>query len=214
MSMTSPEVAARLGVSRRRASALLQSGQIRGSQLPNGLWLVSESAIQDYFRVAHQSGRPWSCDLSWHLVLALSEPQDVASARLLARLERASATTIAAQVGRLITVKRYQARNTATIDKARQTGESALARISEIVIGSSRLLHCYAMTTDPIEEFDAVPFEDGTLAVHTWRDSKVRGAGIPPVALVAIDCANSADSRVREAGLQKLNELLARWRAK
>ena len=64
------KVSEELGISRRRAQALVQSGELPAERL-GSMWVVDPNDLAEY-RLRRQAGRPVSPGVAWHLLFLLA----------------------------------------------------------------------------------------------------------------------------------------------
>lgn len=215
--ITTSEAARRLGVSSERVGQMLRSGELRGRQLDDrNTWLVSLASVQDRARVDVGRGRPWADHTVASVIAALSDGSQV-DAKTHQRLRNTSVEQLWRKIAQAVTVRRYRTRNT---EIARPhlalTGESAIDRIGEKLVGESRVLHGYLREIDLedlIDDAGLVEDGDGNLAIHELRASEPKWAhgSHAPRALIAVDCAREPSARVRSAGLRALEDMRMHW---
>ena len=213
------EAARRLGISPERVGQMLRSGELVGRQVDDhNTWLVSLASVQDRARVDVGRGRPWADHTIAAVVAALSDGSRL-DAKTAQRLRRTNIDQLWRKIAQAVTVRRYSTRNT---EIARRhlalTGESAIDRIGEKLVGESRVLHGYLCDIDLedlIDDAGLVEDGEGNLAIHELRTSEPAWAdgSYAPRALIAVDCAREASTRVRSAGLRALEGMRTQWLA-
>lgn len=213
------EAARRLGVSVERVGQMLRSGELVGRQVDDrNTWLVSLTSVQDRARIDVGRGRPWADHTIAAVVAALSDGSRLDS-KTAQRLRRMSVDQLWRKIAQAVTVRRYSTRNT---DLARRhlalTGESAIDRIGEKLVGDSRVLHGYLSNIDLediIDDAGLVEDAEGNLAIHELRTSEPEAVdGVyAPRALIAVDCAREASTRVHSAGRRALEDMRTQWLA-
>lgn len=214
MFVSTIQAAQQLGVTRRRVSELVRTGALQGVEL-SGRYLIDSTDLGRFTFTSRLNGRPWDQDVAWEIVCALSGDNSDVSFRAQSRIEANSAEEIAGQINRLLSVQRYEARG---LERNKQllalTGESAIDRLGVQLAGQAKQLHAYSLVEHSERVFDAVPYSDGNLVLYSWRDGKSRVDQTTPEALVAVNCLQSENSRVREAGKDSLQRLRNSWLAK
>lgn len=214
MFYSTTQVAQELGLSRRRISELVRVGELTATNIA-GRWLVDASTVARFRIVDRAIGRPWDSNLAWEMITALSGQNDHVSARAFRRLLATSVESLIQHIHRLIAVEHYEAED---IDEADphifRTGESAIARIDNLLTGAGTEFHLYTDIQNIPQHFRTVRSVQGNLVVHSWRDGIKRVTEETPSMLVAIDAAGSADPRVRYAGIEFVTKELQKWQEK
>ncbi|MEK7663779.1 MAG: helix-turn-helix domain-containing protein [Actinomycetota bacterium] len=214
MIVSTAQAAEQLGVTRRRVSELVRSGALEAVEL-SGRYVIDAAALGRFAFTTRLNGRPWDQDLSWEILRALSGEDIQLSERAQNRIESNSVVDIAGQINRLLVIRRFQAQGLIQSEHfLAKTGESAVERLGVQLAGSSQELHAFSLVDNPELAFDAVPYSDGNLVLYAWRDTEIRVSDTTPLALVAVNCMLSENSRVREAGKVSLEELRKSWLAK
>ena len=105
--LTATELATRLGVTRRRALALLAEGRISARRLANGAWLADADAVVRFERTAQRgSGRTLSADAAWGLLWELSGLEvDWLSASTHARVRRRIREATGAEIATVVAAR-------------------------------------------------------------------------------------------------------------
>lgn len=211
MFVSTSRVAQELGLSRRRVSELVRTGDLEATSV-GGRWLIDAGTVAQFRVQRRVNGRPWDSDLAWEMLKALSGLGGELSSRAELRLLNTDAEMFAAQIQRLIEVQCFQARKLDLNDfHVFLTGESALSQIDNSVLGAVRQTHLYTDVSDIAQYFDAARYLQGNLVVYRWRDGKNRVVTQTPSALIAVDAARSPDSRIRYAGIDYLRQELETW---
>lgn len=212
MFVSTSRVAQELGLSRRRISELVRTGDLEATNV-GGRWLIDAGTVAQFRVQRRVNGRPWDSDLAWELLNALSGVGGGLSSRAELRLLNTDEVMFAAQIHRLVEVQCFQARKLELNDShVFLTGESALSMIDNNVLGSARQTHLYTDVSNIVQYFDAARYLQGNLVVYRWRDGKNRVVTETPSALIAVDAARSPDSRIRYAGFEYLRQELETWR--
>jgi len=214
------DVAANLGVSRRRVRQMLASGMITGQRVGN-TWVINPKALDALRRERLGIGRPWKPESAWAL-LAVASGRDVAlspsqRSRARRRLE-AGLNSHLARLGTRCTVRSFYAHpSTLPLIAAEpdivRSGISAAARYRLDMVAVDQFEGYAPAAVLPalierfaLEEDSARP--NATLRVvadHLWPFDP--DEDVAPPAVVAVDLLEASDSRTRRAGTQLLQKL-------
>lgn len=225
--LTATELATRLGVTRRRALALLSDGKISARRLANGAWLADADAVARFERTAQRgSGRTLSADAAWGLLWELSG-LDVGwlsastHARVRCRIREATGGEIASVVAARTTARYFAAANaeraSANLIQTARAASEVLDTLGVDLITDRRRVSGY-VRTGTVADYATNNFMlarsdssdvlyENTLPVEFTGD-------MMPSAVVAADLARSTDTRERAAGIWAIEELKKRWLAK
>lgn len=208
------EAARELGVNPSRARSLVASGEIAGVKV-GGRWVVDGATVADRLRSPHPAGRPLSPANAWGAAFLASgekapwlDPQALWRVRqslkvrglegLKPRLaKRAEARRFIAHPGEL---KRLRGSS----DLARSGVSAASAYGLDLVAGAEVDAYVRAEDLAAIARRHALePVEglEGNVLLRVVPDSAWHLSGrLPPLAAVAVDLSEEADSRSRRAG--------------
>jgi hypothetical protein len=212
------DAAAQLGVTKRRISDLWRAGELRGRKHSSGLFLELTS-VHERAAVGPVAGRPWSEELVWGIIEALSEGRASATPETARRIGSHDALELGQRITAAVTTSRFEARDPARVRAALAlTGESAVARLSTAadvrLIGDAAEIRGYTRDRDIlIESHDLIESFSGPVVLHEFRSGQSRVEAEAPLALAAADCLRSADVRVRRLGLDALARLRQAWLA-
>lgn len=223
MLLTQREAARRLGVSERRISALRASGRLDSFPVGDGT-LITEDSVRRQARWQGTSGRPYSPDMAFGMLYALSG-FDVpwlgrqqryrlrgylmqADAENLTRLTRRRAMTVEywcrdSNLGKVAGFIRPSAATGALADTFRLTatdvveGYAAAGDLDDIV-RQCRLKRGVDPTRVRLRVAGSLPAGEGSM----------------PLAVCAADLAESNDLRERRAGLETLQRLINDYHCK
>jgi hypothetical protein len=211
-------------VTRRRAVALLGTGEIAGRQLANGTWLADSDAVARYEVLGDRgSGRTLDRDTAWGLLWELSGlDADWLSSRTLARVRQrireSAAEDLAKAVARRTVAHSYTAANAQrAAAELIATGRAAADTLESDLLSDRRRVSGYVRSGTP-DEYAAshfmVPDINGQDVVYenTMPVDDFDG-DVMPSAVVAADLARSIDTRERSAGLRAIDELRQAWLA-
>lgn len=222
--LTAPELATRLGVSRRRATTLLVNGRIEARQLPSGMWLADSDSVARFERLSPRGqGRKLSTDSAWGLLWELSG-LDVTwltpstHARIRRRIRESSAEDLAVAVAPRTAARHFRTANaqngaSGLIYTAR-AASSHLADLGVDLMPDLRRISGYVRTGTAAEFAEShymiaasdglhVLFENTLPILYTETEM--------PAAVIAADLCRSTDTRERAAGLLALEKLRAQW---
>lgn len=214
--VTVKEAARRLKISEQRTREMLRDDELHGRRLDGHAWLVDATSVQDRARADAGRGRPWADQTIAAIVSALSNGGRIDSKSAL-RLRRTDIDHLWRKIAQGVTVRLFDARKMDIVrDHLSLTGESAIDRIGEKLVGESAVLHGYLRDIDVDDLIDGaglVADGDGNLAIHQLRAGHTGwiGGEYAPRALIAADCARAADTRVRSAGLRALDDMRNEW---
>ena len=221
--LTATELAGRLGVTRRRALDLLNSGEISGRRLANGTWLADSDAVARYEVLGNRgSGRTLDRDTAWGLLWELSGlDADWLSgrtrARVRQRIRESTSDGLVKAVGKRTVAHRYTAANAerAAVDLI-ATGRAAADTLGADLISDRRRVSGYVRSGTP-GEYAASHFLVADLSgkdvIYENTLPVVFEGNVMPQAVVAADLATSTDTRERSAGLRAIEELRLAWLA-
>ncbi|MBU4213222.1 MAG: helix-turn-helix domain-containing protein [Actinobacteria bacterium] len=221
MTMTTEVAAERLGVSQRQVQRLIASGQLPARRTAGDAWLVDALSLNALARARPSRGRPWIRETAWAVLwelsgLATTVPTRRTSARTMARLGSMSPDALVHACRRRATPHRFRASESfldALRDRVALTGPSATtvgAFEMDADLGRVDGYCSRASLDDLVVRFHLAPDERGNV---TLRVVEAPGEGLldrrsMPVAVVAVDLAESYEPRERTAGIRTLRRLL------
>lgn len=219
MDVTLADAARRLGVTRRHLNDLLTSGEIDGRKLSSGAWMINTDAIARFERLRKGAGRRMAPETAWAVLFELSGIRATwlparTYARVRERIRDDTGEDIAAAVAYRAKSHAFHA-DGAELDDIVPTGVSALEVLDTGLIGSFTSVMGYLPAGFTFQEYAdkhllfADPAGPDVLLENT---SPVPLAG-PQPAVVAADLALSGDARERQAGIDALENLRAKWLA-
>lgn len=213
--ITVREAAIRLGISDQRVREMLRSGEITGKQV-GSQWIVDLASVQERARLGFTHGRPWSEATVQRVITALSD-NTWADAKTRHRIIATDTEDMWRKVAQTIDVLRFSTRRDDLVRKhVSLTGESAIDVLGERLVGESSTIHGYLRgcdLEDLIDDAGLVDEVDGNVAIYVSRsgDSSWVSEGIAQRALVAVDCARAAATRVHSAGVRALDQMRTEW---
>jgi hypothetical protein len=221
--MTATELAERLGVTRRRATALLASGAVTGRRLANGMWLADTDSVSRYESAARRGqGRTLDAATAWGLLWELSGLDadwltPSTRSRIRRRIREAGAEELSRAVASRTIARHYRAANSERAAEGLiRTGRAAIGSLGTELIEDRRRVSGYARTGTP-DDYAAAHFMvadiagqdvifENTLPILYVEDTM-------PAAVIAADLAVSTDTRERSAGQRALEGLRQSWLA-
>lgn len=221
--ITTAELGERLGVSKRRALDLLNSGLITGTRLPNGIWLADSTSVARYEATGLRPlGRPLNPATAWGVLWELSgmRPQWL-SARTYARIRRRIRETepagIVAAVQNRTRAHHFQVANVEVAQEGLiRTGRMALDTVSTRLLADSQSVVGYPRSGSVQEHAQSHFMVEQPGGPHVLYDNTVpvplEGDAMPS-AVVAADLVRSTDTREQSAGLGLLGEMRQQWLA-
>lgn len=206
--LTATELATRLGVTRRRALALLAEDKISARRLANGTWLADADAVARFERSAQRgSGRTLSADAAWGLLWELSGLEvdwltASTHARVRRRIREATGVEIATVVAARTTAHYFAAANaeraSANLIQTGRTASDVLATFGVDLIADRRCVSGY-VRAGAVAEYAANNFMiaragGGDVLYENTLPFEFAG-DMMPSAVVAADLARSTDTR-------------------
>lgn len=221
--LTSADLAARLGVSRRHASELLATGAIDGKQLSSGAWLADSDSVARYEAGKRRGkGRKLDAATAWGLLWELSGLEadwltPRTRSRVRSRIREASAEELARAVADRTRAHRYQSANSAKAGAGLiATGRAAAASLGVGLMDDARSAVGYARkgsAADHARSRFMVASSAGSDIVYDNTLPIDYDGEAMPTAVVAADLATSTDTRERSGGLRALDQLRDAWLA-
>jgi len=218
--MTSAEAAVQLGVGMRQVERLLVAGDITRVGTAGRTALIDAASVHRLRIRGVRRGRPWACETSYAAIDLLSSGQTrrlgaVDRSRLLSRLRLMSAEDVVRATQGRAEVRRYRA-SASFIDQIRQvlllTGSSAINSDSDIAmqfglaVARRDEVDGYIDMTkvqDLISRAHLIEDAQGNVTLRVVDQKQSVGQLVNAVT-VALDLADSLDSRERSAALELL----------
>lgn len=220
MTVTTEAAAQRLGVSQRQVQRLIASGELAAQRTAGDAWLVDALSLNTLSRGRPTRGRPWSAETAWAALWSLSGLgadwlRTRTAERLRDRLAHQDTETLVHACRRRATVYRYRASDS-FLDELRAsialTGASAttvadfemppdLARVDGYCAPDTR--------TDLVTRFHLALDERGNVTLRVVEgpvEALLEGPAMP-IAVIAIDLAESYEPREHSAGVEVLERL-------
>ncbi len=222
--MTSSEAARRLGVGMRQVERLLAAGDLTRVGTVGRAALIDGASVHRLGARGVRRGRPWSAETSSAAVdlLTAGETRRLGSierSRLISRLRHMSAEDLVRAIWGRASVRRYRA-STSFIDRIRQevtlTGSSAIdadgAIAGQFGLAAAQRLEVdgyvdSATVQQLIARFHLVDDARGNVTLRV-ADNEQGGRRVAGTVIVALDLAESLDSRERAAALALLRDRL------
>lgn len=195
---------------------MLRSGELVGRRISARGWMVDPASVAERARIATEGGRPWTEHRVRSVIEALSSGE-ATDGRTRALIRATESDALWRKLAQPVMVRRFSARHPDIVRESLVlTGESAIDVIGGRLVGQPNVVHGYLREgglDDLIDDAGLVEHSDGAVAIHAFRSgyqSWIAGNQAPP-ALVAVDCARSAASRVRSIGIGALEEMRQSW---
>ncbi len=218
--VTTAEAAGRLHVSQRQIQRLISSGELPARRTAGDAWVLDALAVNSLARSRPSRGRPWSPEVAWGALWMLSGLEaawvdDRTRSRLLGRLEGMDGADVVHGCRRRADVMRCRM-SESFFDDLR--GSIALSGVSAAeqfgLAGDTTRVegYCGVDAWPGIRStFHLVADARGnaTIRVTALTDVLAGPGAAMPKAVVAVDLAESYETRERDAGLRELEELLA-----
>lgn len=220
--LTVTQLAGRLGVSTRRARALVADDTIAGRRLPSGDWLADSESVARYELRRRSPGRRLDVDTAWAILLELSGLRAsgmlprATYQRAKVRIQTSAPEDLAIDVAGRTLARRFRSANP---DKAKAdlipTGRAAVSVIESDLLADDRRVQGYVPFGTTFHDYARTHFmvEDATGPDTLYENTAPGGLTEPLPAVVAADLAMSTDTRERSAGLHALGALMGTWLA-
>lgn len=216
--LTTDEAAQRLGITPRRVVQLLNQRLLDGRQVQRD-WLVSATSVRQREAVTTARGRPMTPQTARALIEALDNGTSL-PARRGDLMRSRNAELLSSAIAHAVSVETFMTRNPQLVlERLYLTAESALQRLTtgagESLAGQSQQIHGYPRDSsleDLIDDAMMVRSDEGTVHVYQFRDGLFPWEETP-AAMIAVDSARSASSRVRAAGIEALEKKRDQWLA-
>ena len=219
--MTTAEAARRLRVSQRQVERLIHRGEVPARRTAGDAWVVDALAVNALGRSRPARGRPWSAEVAWGALWMLSDLEaswvdQRTRSRLSSRLAAMDAAGVVHACRRRADVVRYRV-SESFLDELREalvlSGVSSAERYG-LAEDTARLEgYCDAEASAELHaKFRLVDDERGNVTLRVTRFPDVVNVGLRrmPAGVVAVDLAESYESREREAGLRAIETFLKR----
>lgn len=218
--MTTAEAAGRLHVSQRQVQRLVSSGELAAHRTAGDAWVVDALAVNAWARSRPARGRPWSPEVAWGALWMLSGldaawVDDRTRSRLSSRIEGMDAAGIVHACRRRAEVVRCRVSESFVTDLRGVLVQSGAGVTEQFgLAGDTTRVEGYCSSDDwPSIRSTFHVAEDArgnaTIRVTAFADVLAGDAAAMPKAVVAVDLAESYESRERSAGLRVLEGLLA-----
>ncbi|MFI6173569.1 helix-turn-helix domain-containing protein [Nocardia sp. NPDC051052] len=220
--MTAAEAAEALGVTPRQVARLTAEGRIQSARRVGRTLVLDAESVRRLAQQRRRRGRPWTERIAWATLMILSG-SDVAwitppeRVRLTHRLRKAEADDLAYLTSQRAQVQRFRCHPSALDELSShivRSGTSALTEADLRRLGLTRA----ADRLDGYIPSDALgPIIDGfglsadltgNVILRTVATEDAFADGQTPRAAIALDLAESLDTRDHAAGLRDLTTLL------
>jgi hypothetical protein len=221
--MTTVACAKVLGISARQVARLARAGELTVSRTVGGALLVDGASAHRLAKHGRHNGRPWTAATAW-AALALLSGESVdwldssAMTRLRHRLRGSSASELCWMTRRRATVHRMQGWGKDTgllysgVSALRDPAMSELFDLTAVERGVDGYVHARDFA-DLVTTLGLVEDRDGDVTVRAVTDDSGYAVDHVLTAAVAVDLAESLDTRESAAGLRVLDDLLDAFRS-
>lgn len=221
--LTSIAAAEILGVTPREVRRLASDGQLQGARLLGRTFVVDAESVQRLAQEPRRRGRPWSERIAWAALTIVSDSDApwisaVERTRLIHRLRKSSVDDLVYLARQRARARRFRCHTTMLDDIASRvvpTGGSAL-HVDNLrqwgLTPAQKHLDAYLPVGDVdalAERFALVDDAAGNVTLRGVTCFDAFAHGRPPLAAVALDLADSLNTRERTAGLRELGSLHA-----
>ena len=221
--MTTAACATVLGISARQVARLARAGELTVSRTVGGALLVDGASVYRLAKHERHNGRPWTAATAWAALALLSgESVDwldaAAISRLRHRLRASSAPELCWMTRRRATVHRMRGWGKGDgllhsgVSALRDPAMSELFGLTAVERGADGYVHARDFA-DIVTTLGLVEDRDGDVTVRVVTDDSGYAVDHVPTAAVAVDLAESLDTRESAAGLRILEDLLDAFRS-
>ncbi|WP_431954242.1 helix-turn-helix domain-containing protein [Nocardia lijiangensis] len=216
--MTTAQAAEILQVTQRQVARLTASGQLVATRRIGRAWLLDAASVHRLAQQPRRQGQPWSARIAWAALAALSgtDPRWITSSertRMMHRLRRTDIDDLLYLASRRARILRFRAHRSALDELSTwvvPTGAFALDDARRRTFGLTTAetdLDGYigSDTVDSaIDQFGLIEDPAGTVTLRVVTEEHAFTGGTTPQAAVALDLAESLNSRERSAGRGQL----------
>jgi hypothetical protein len=223
--MTTADAARVLGVSVRQVRNLVESRELAEVGRVGSILLLDSSAVLRLKERGSQRGRPWAEETAWAVVEMLDCGHTVRlnaaqRSRLRARLREMDVEEFVRLARRRSQVSRYRAsasflprlrKHVALTGAAAVAADRSVADAFGLATGDRSTVDGYVdrrLIRDYEDEFFLTPDRHGNVVLRGIASNTASGR-IASASAIALDLAESLDTRERSAGLRLLSEKLA-----
>jgi len=221
--MTTVACAEILGISARQVARLARAGELTVSRTVGGALLVDGASVHRLAKHGRHNGRPWTAATAWAaLVLLSGERVDwldaAAQSRLRHRLRASSASELCWTTRRRATVHRMRGwgKNEGLLHSGvsalRDPAMSELFDLTAVERGADGYV-CASNFADVVKKLGLIDDVAGDVTVRAVPDDSGYAVDHVLTAAVAVDLAESLDTRESAAGLRVLEDLLDAFRS-
>jgi hypothetical protein len=221
--MTTVASAEILGVSARQIARLARAGELTVTRTVAGALLLDGASVHRLAKQGRHNGRPWTAATAWAALALLSGERvdwldNSAKSRLRHRLRASSASELCWMTRRRATVHRMQGWGKDTgllytgVSALRDQAMSELFDLAAVESGVDGYVHArdFVDVVTTLGLFDDI---DGDVTVRVVPDDAGYAVDHVLVAAVAVDLAESLDTRESAAGMRILEDLLDTFRS-
>ncbi|MEI7519627.1 MAG: hypothetical protein WCJ98_14255 [Mycobacteriaceae bacterium] len=221
--MTTVACAEILGISPRQVARLARAGELIVSRTVGGALLVDGASVHRLAKYGRHNGRPWAAATAWAALALLSGERvdwldSSAMTRLRHRLRASSASELCWMTRRRATVHRMRGWGKDTgllhsgVSGLRDPAMSELFDLAAVDRGADGYVRACDFA-DLVTTLGLVEDRDGDVTVRVVPDDAGYAFDRMPTAAVAVDLAESLDTRESAAGLRVLEDLLDAFRS-
>ncbi|MCL2849046.1 MAG: hypothetical protein FWE61_03235 [Micrococcales bacterium] len=211
---TTADAAARLGVSQRQVQRLIAAGELSGRRTAGDAWLLDALAVNALARSRPGRGRPWEAATAWGalwLLSGLDAPwlDSRTRSRLAERLRDIDAEELVQVCRRRAVLVRCRV-SESFVDDLRAALVLSDGGTVDLAVSSGVEGYCDEPAWSALcSRLHMVADPRGNATVRVTSFSTVlHGRAAMPEAVVAVDLAESYETRERAAGLRALGRLL------
>ena len=221
--MTTVACAEILGISTRQVARLARAGELTVSRTVGGALLVDGASVHRLARHGRHTGRPWTAATAWAALALLSgERADwldkSAMSRLRHRLRASSASEVCWMTRRRARVHRMRGWGKdagllhSGVSASRDHAMSKLFDLTAVERGADGYV-CASNFADVVKKLGLIDDVDGDVTVRVVPDDAGYAVEHVLTAAVAVDLAESLDTRESASGTRVLEDLLDAFRA-
>lgn len=221
--MTTAACAKVLGISARQVARLARAGELTVSRTVGGALLMDGASVHRLAKHGRHNGRPWTAATAWAALALLSgESVDwldaAAISRLRHRLRASSASEVCWMTRRRAAVHRMRGWGKdegllhSGVSALRDPAMSELFDLTAVERGADGYVQARGFA-NLVTTLGLVEDRDGDVTVRVVTDDAGYAVDHVLTAAVAVDLAESLDTRESAAGLRVLTDLLDAFRS-
>ena len=221
--MTTVACAEVLGISARQVARLARAGELTVTRTVGGALLLDGASVHRLAKQGRRNGRPWTAATAWAALALLSGErvdrlENSAMSRLRHRLRASGASEICWVTRRRATVNRMRGWGKdagllhSGVSALRDHAMAELFDLTAVERGADGYV-CASNFADVVKELGLIDDVAGDVTVRVVPDDAGYAVDHVLTAAVAVDLAESLDTRESASGTRVLEDLLDAFRA-